>query len=112
MCIFCKIVNKEIPSQLLYEDDQVIAFNDINPVAPVHFLVVPKKHIEALSEINDTDEALIGHILNVGRKVAATFKECDDGYRVINNCGENAAQSVKHIHFHFIGGVKMDEKLL
>ena len=112
MCIFCKIIEKEIPSAILYEDDKVIAFKDVNPVAPVHFLVVPKKHISSLAEIEASDEALSGHILKVCSDVAKTFPECENGYRVINNCGENAGQTVHHIHFHVIGGVNMGEKLI
>ena len=112
MCIFCKIIEKEISSTILYEDDKVIAFKDVNPVAPVHFLVVPKQHIASLAEVEDADEGILGHILNVCSKVAKTFPECEKGYRVINNSGENAGQTVHHIHFHVIGGVNMGEKLI
>ncbi len=107
-CIFCKIINKEIPSNIVYEDESVIAFKDLNPVAPVHILVVPKKHISALSEVSEEDITLLGKILYACKKIAKTLPECDDGYRIINNCGDNAGQTVKHIHFHIIGGKVME----
>ena len=107
-CIFCKIVNKEIPSTIVYEDESVIAFNDLNPVAPVHILVVPKKHICALSEMGEEDIELLGKVLYAAKNIAASLPECDGGYRVINNCGDNAGQTVKHIHFHVIGGKVME----
>ncbi len=111
-CIFCKIANKEIPSSVVYEDDSVLAFNDINPVAPVHILVVPKKHISSANDIKAEDKELIGHIFEVIQKLGATVKGLGNGYRIINNCGENAGQTVKHIHFHIIGGVALGEKLI
>lgn len=106
-CIFCKIINKEIPSTIVYEDESVIAFKDLNPVAPVHILVVPKKHISALSEMEKEDIELMGKVLYTCKEIAATLPECDGGYRIINNCGDNAGQTVKHIHFHIIGGKEM-----
>ena len=106
-CIFCKIINKEIPSTIVYEDESVIAFKDLNPVAPVHILVVPKKHISALSEAEKEDIELLGKVLYACKEIASKLPECDGGYRVINNCGDNAGQTVKHIHFHIIGGKNM-----
>ena len=106
-CIFCKIINKEIPSTIVYEDESVIAFKDLNPVAPVHILVVPKKHISALSEVQEEDITLLGKVLYTCKEIAKSLPECDGGYRVINNCGDNAGQTVKHIHFHIIGGKQM-----
>ena len=111
-CIFCKIINGEIPSEFIYEDDKVVAFKDINPVAPVHFLVVPKKHICCLDGLGNEDGELMGHIMLVIPQIAKKFPELEKGYRVINNCGENAGQTVKHIHFHIIGGVELGEKLI
>lgn len=105
-CLFCKIINKEIPSELLFEDDKVIAFNDINPQAPVHFLVIPKQHIESAKEINEDNAALIGHIFNVIRKLADE-QELDLGYRIVNNCNELGGQTVAHLHFHILGGRQM-----
>ena len=111
-CIFCKIINKEIPSEIVYEDDKVLAFKDINPVAPVHILVIPKKHICCANAITQEDEQLIGHVLYACGKIASGIKECENGYRIINNCGDDAGQTVKHLHFHIIGGVFLGEKLI
>ena len=111
-CIFCKIANGEIPSEFVYEDDKIVAFRDINPVAPVHFLVVPKKHICCLACVSEEDKELMGHLMTTIPKIAKQFPELEKGYRVINNCGENAGQTVKHIHFHIIGGVELGEKLI
>lgn len=103
-CIFCKIINKEIPSQVVFEDEQVLAFKDINPVAPVHLLVISKKHMESLNDLKAEDEALAGHILVVAQQLAEEFGIAGTGYRVVNNCGEDGGQVVKHLHFHVIGG--------
>ena len=111
-CIFCKIANGEIPSSFVYEDDKIVAFKDINPVAPVHFLVVPKKHICCLDGLCEEDKELMGHLMTTIPKIAKQFPELEKGYRVINNCGENAGQTVKHIHFHIIGGLSLGEKLI
>ncbi len=105
-CLFCKIINKEIPSELLFEDDKVIAFMDINPQAPVHFLVIPKEHIESAKDINDDNKDLIGHIFNVISKLAKE-QNLDLGYRVVNNCHEHGGQTVNHLHFHILGGRQM-----
>ena len=110
-CIFCKIINKEIPGQIVFEDEQVLAFKDINPVAPVHLLVIPKKHMESLNSLSSVDEALAGHILVVARQLAEEFGIADSGYRVVNNCGEDGGQVVKHLHFHVIGGQPLGVKI-
>lgn len=106
-CIFCKIINKQIPSEIVYEDEQIIAFKDINPLAPVHILVVPKKHIASVMELSKEDEILVGKIYVVIQKLAKEFKISEDGFRVVTNCGEGAGQTVKHIHFHILGGKKL-----
>lgn len=106
-CIFCKIINKQIPSEIIYEDDEIIAFKDIEPVAPVHVLVVPKKHISSVMDLSDEDQALIGKIYSVIQKLAVELGIEKDGFRVVTNCGENAGQTVKHIHFHLLGGKKL-----
>lgn len=103
-CIFCKIINKEIPSNIIYEDDKVIAFNDVNPQAPVHFLVIPKEHIESLNSINKENSNLISHVYLVIGKLAKKLGIDEEGYRVVNNCGENGGQTVQHIHFHILAG--------
>ncbi|NPA39708.1 MAG: histidine triad nucleotide-binding protein [Thermodesulfobacteria bacterium] len=106
-CIFCKIVNKEIPADVVYEDDKVIAFNDINPQAPYHILVIPKKHISTLLELTEEDKELIGHIYMVINKIAKEKGFADRGYRVVVNCKEEAGQTVFHIHFHILAGREM-----
>ena len=105
-CLFCSIVDHEIPSDVIYEDDMIIAFNDIAPQAPVHFLVVPKKHIASLDEATEEDKELISHIL---LKIPELVKEqgVENGYRVVINTGEDGDQTVKHLHFHILGKRKM-----
>jgi histidine triad (HIT) family protein len=106
-CIFCKIANKEI-GKLVYEDELVAAFDDINPQAPVHVLVIPKKHIARISDIEGEDEImLMGRLLAVANKIAAERGIAKAGYRVVVNCNEGAGQSVWHIHFHLLGGRKL-----
>lgn len=105
-CLFCKIAEGEVPSKKLYEDEQVVAFYDIAPQAKVHFLVTPKQHIDSAAVLTEEDSALLGHIFAVIAKLA---KETglDNGYRVISNVGEDAGQTVKHLHFHVLGGEKL-----
>lgn len=103
-CIFCKIVAGEIPSRKVYEDDRVVAFHDIEPQAPVHLLVIPKKHIASLNDAAPEDAALLGHALLVARRVAEEAGIAGNGYRIINNCGRDAGQVVFHLHLHVLGG--------
>lgn len=110
-CIFCKIIKKEIPSSIVYEDGEIIAFRDINPAAPVHILVIPKKHISSLVEIEEEDEALIGKIYAIINKIAKQEGIDKKGFRVIVNCGEDGGQEVKHLHFHILGGKKLGVKI-
>ena len=105
-CIFCKIIKGEIPSNKVYEDDEILAFKDIEPVAPVHILVIPKKHIESVNNLTVEDESVIGKIFTVINKLAKEFK-LENGFRVINNCGEDGRQAVMHLHFHLLGGKKL-----
>lgn len=102
-CLFCKIIKGEIPSEKVYEDDLCYGFKDINPVAPVHILVIPKEHIVSCGEVTAENSAVVGHIFEVISKLA---KELDlkDGFRVVSNCGEAAGQTVFHLHFHLLGG--------
>ncbi len=111
-CIFCKIVEGEVPAREVYKDDLVHAFHDINPVAPVHILIVPKKHIFGIQELEPEDEGLVGHMLYVARKIAeeqglAPDEELNGGYRLVFNVGRDAGQSVFHLHLHLIGGRRM-----
>ena len=110
-CIFCKIVKGEIPSNKVYEDDAVLAFHDIAPQMPVHVIVIPKMHIDSAFGVNAENSAVIGHIFEVIAKIAKDLG-LDNGFRVINNCGEDGGQTVKHIHFHILGGEKLGEKLV
>jgi histidine triad (HIT) family protein len=104
-CLFCKIANGDIPADKLYEDDEVLAFRDIAPQAPVHFLVIPKKHIHGPGAVEAIDDALIGKIMRVGNEVA--IKEGIKQYRVVFNNGAEAGQTVFHIHMHILGGRNM-----
>ncbi len=103
-CIFCRIAKKEIPAQVVYEDERVLAFYDINPQAPYHILVIPKKHISTLLELQEEDKVLIGHLFLVMKKLAEELGLSERGYRVVVNCGEEAGQTVFHVHYHFLSG--------
>ena len=111
-CIFCKIIKKEITSTIIYEDDKVIAFNDVNPAAPIHILVIPKKHIETLLDVSEEDSDLISYIYQVINKIAKQEGFAEKGFRVIANCGEDSGQEVKHIHFHVLAGKKLGDKIV
>ena len=109
-CLFCKIIKGDIPSAKVYEDHLCYAFRDINPQAPTHILVVPKAHIRSVAEVNQHNEALVGHIFTVIAKIAVQ-EGLTGGYRVISNCGPDACQSVPHLHFHILGGAKLGERM-
>lgn len=103
-CIFCKIASGEIPSKKVYEDEKIVAFRDISPAAPVHILIIPKKHINSVNDLETSDEALIGYIFMAARKIAEDEGISESGYRIVNNCGSDGGQSVQHLHFHILGG--------
>lgn len=111
-CLFCKIINKEIPSTVVYEDEEILAFKDIHPVTPVHILVIPKKHITSLAELEKEDEAVVGRIYTVINQIAKQEGILEKGFRVIVNCGEDGGQEVKHLHFHLLGGKKLGAKVV
>ncbi len=111
-CLFCKIIKGEIPSEKVYEDDEIFAFKDINPAAPVHILVIPKKHIDSIAQIEKEDEALIGKIYTVINKIAEEKGVKENGFRVIVNCGKDGGQEVMHLHFHLLAGTKLGEKIV
>jgi len=111
-CIFCKILKGEIPSKKVYEDESVYAFYDINPAAPVHVIVIPKEHIESANKIDETNSKYVAIVFEAIPKIAKELGIAEDGYRVITNIGENGGQTVKHLHFHIIGGVKLNDKLV
>ncbi len=110
-CIFCEIIAGNIPSDKVYEDELCLAFRDINPQAPVHIIVIPKQHIPSMNEVTEDTEALIGHIFTCIPKIAAEAG-LNSGYRVISNCGQDAGQTVPHLHFHLLGGTILGEKIL
>ncbi|MTI49389.1 MAG: histidine triad nucleotide-binding protein [Firmicutes bacterium] len=106
-CLFCKIVNDEIKASKIYEDEKVVAFNDINPQSPVHILVIPKQHIPSINQIDESNQSIIGHIHLVINKLAKEKGLADKGYRIVNNCGKDGGQTVNHLHFHLLGGRDM-----
>ncbi len=105
-CIFCMIANKDIPSRLVYEDDKIVAFHDLEPQAPVHVLIIPRKHIASLNDIQHEDAELIGYLISKVKELAGELG-LENGYRLVNNCGEDGLQTVKHLHFHLLGKRKM-----
>ena len=106
-CLFCKIAAKTIPAKLVHEDDQVIAFDDINPQAPVHTLVIPRRHVASMAELNEADADLLGHLLLVGNQIAKQKGIAEGGYRLVVNTGRNGGQTVFHLHLHLLGGRPM-----
>lgn len=113
MCLFCDIIEGKIPSTKVYENDYVYCFDDIKPVAPVHTLVVPKKHFDDIRDMAASEEGAnyMGEVIKAVDEVAK-IKGLDTGFRVINNCGEDGGQTVMHVHYHVIGGIKLTEKMI
>lgn len=107
-CLFCSIINGDIPSTKVYEDETVYAFKDINPMAPVHVLIVPKQHISSVNEVTEENSGVIAHIYEVAAKLAKELGISESGYRVVSNCGADAGQTVFHLHFHLLGGKKLN----
>lgn len=107
-CLFCKIAAKQIPSNVVYEDEHVVAFHDINPQAPVHVVIVPRRHIASLAAAESTDVELLGRVVYTARVVAEQLGIASTGYRVVNNCGVHGQQTVQHIHFHVLGGRQLN----
>ncbi len=103
-CLFCRIVDGDIPADVVHETDNTIAFRDINPMAPTHVLIIPRRHISTINEIGDDDRELVGSLYTAAKEVAALEGLTDEGYRVVMNCNEGAGQSVFHIHLHLLGG--------
>lgn len=108
-CIFCKIVSKEIPAEILYEDDLVVAFRDIKPIAPVHILIIPKAHIESVNDLND--EILAGRLIMVAKKIAKDLGIAQGGYKLLIRTGRDGGQEVPHVHLHLLGGAKLIENI-
>ncbi len=111
-CLFCKIIKGEIPCKKVYEDEEILAFHDINPAAPIHILVIPKKHITSLAHLKEEDEKIVGRIYTVINEIAEKNQFKEDGYRVIVNCGKNGGQEVMHLHFHILAGKPLGEKIV
>lgn len=110
-CIFCKIIKKEIPAVVVYEDEEILAFNDARPLAPVHVLIIPKKHIESLNDIIDEDIKLMGKMVMVAKKIAVDFDISPKGYKLLTRVGEWGGQEVPHLHMHLIGGTQLFENI-
>ena len=106
-CLFCKIIEKQVPAKIMYEDDLCLAFEDVNPQAPVHVLVIPKKHIPTLLDLNEQDNNLMGHLIGISNKIARDKGIAERGFRLIINCNPESGQTVYHIHLHVIGGRTM-----
>lgn len=111
-CLFCKIIKGEIPSEKVYEDEFVLAFRDINPAAPIHVLVIPKKHIDSLAYLENEDKEYVWKIHEAMNKIAEQEKFKEEGFRVIVNCGKDAGQEVMHLHYHLLAGQKMGDKIV
>ena len=110
-CIFCQIVAGEIPSQILYQDEQVIAFRDINPQAPIHLLIIPIRHISSLTQLTEADWPLSGHMISVAKQLAKKEGIAESGYHLVLNCGEQGGQLVPHLHLHLLGGRRLSDTL-
>jgi histidine triad (HIT) family protein len=105
-CIFCKIIKKEIPADIIFEDEDVIAFKDVKPIAPVHVLVIPKKHIVSVADANDSDILLMGKLIMAAKKIAEDLKISNKGYKLLIRVGKGGGQEVDHIHLHLLGGAR------
>ncbi len=110
-CIFCKIVAGEIPADILYQDEEMIAFRDINPVAPTHLQIIPRKHIPSLAHLSGAESSLIGDMVNIANQLAKGTGISERGYRLVINCGEQGGQLVPHLHMHLIGGRQLSAAL-
>jgi len=106
-CLFCKIAKAEIPANIIYQDDLIVAFDDINPQAPQHKIIIPRKHIASLNDVQTEDNGLIGHIINKATQLAKQLNIASDGYRLVMNCNTHGGQTVFHIHAHLLGGRQM-----
>ena len=106
-CLFCKIVDRSLPADIVYENDSLVAFRDIQPQAPTHILLIPRRHVATMNDLQDGDDSLVGELHITAAKLAADEGLAEDGYRVVMNCNESAGQSVFHIHLHLLGGRRM-----
>ena len=111
MCIFCQIVKKEVPSVIVYEDENIMAFKDVRPIAPVHILIIPKRHIETINDLKEADAEMVGRMVIMAKKIAKDFDMSEKGYKLLFRVGEWGGQEVSHIHLHLIGGAKLYENI-
>ncbi len=111
MCVFCKIIKGEVSADKVYEDENVLAFRDVNPLAPVHILIIPKRHIESINDLADSDTELAGKMILVAKKIAIDLNISEKGYKLLFRVGDWGGQEVPHIHLHLIGGVKLYENI-
>ncbi len=110
-CIFCQIVASKVPSEILYQDEEVIAFRDINPQTPTHLIIIPKRHIPSLAHLSEAESPLIGHMVNIANQLAKREGISESGYRLAMNCGKEGGQLVPHLHLHLLGGRKLSDAL-
>ncbi len=110
-CIFCQIVAGKVPSEILYQDEELIAFRDINPIAPTHLVIIPREHIPSLADLSEAQSPLTGHMVNIANQLAKREGIAEGGYRLVINCGEEGGQAVPHLHMHLLGGRKLSDKL-
>lgn len=110
-CIFCQIIEGKIPSETIYQDEETIAFRDINPQAPVHIVIIPRKHIPSLDQLKEADSALVGRMVAVANRLAKEEGVADRGYRVVINCGKEGGQLVPHLHMHLVGGRQLSDQV-
>lgn len=110
-CVFCKIAAGEIPGEILYQDEELIAFRDIEPLAPIHLLIIPRRHIPSLTHLSDTDAPLIGHMVIIANQLARDEGIAGSGYRLVINCGEHGGQIVTHLHMHLLGGKRLSDSM-
>ncbi len=110
-CIFCQIADGKLPGDILYQDEEVLVFPDIQPQAPLHLLIIPKKHISALSRITREDKPLVGHMINTAQEMARREGVSEKGYRLVINCGQQGGQLVPHLHLHLLGGRQLSDQL-
>ncbi len=110
-CVFCQIVAGKVPSEIIYQDEEVIAFRDINPQAPTHLVIIPKRHIPSLTHLSEAESPLVGHMVNIANQLAQEEGISGSGYRLAINCGEEGGQLVSHLHLHLLGGRKLSNKL-
>jgi len=110
-CIFCKIVEKKVPAEIVYEDDQIIAFKDIHPIAPIHILIIPKEHIPTVDDLEEKHESLIGKMVLIAKRLARDLNTAEEGYKLLFRVKKHGGQEVDHIHLHLIGGAPLAERI-